>query len=67
MVACLATAPKFANATLTGLNSGSPARIMNIIESALEQHRTALAKAHETLDDLKELCTMVMQVLGYEN
>jgi hypothetical protein len=40
---------------------------MNIVESALEQHRTALAKAHETLDDLRELCTMVMQVLGYEN
>jgi hypothetical protein len=26
MVACLATTPKFANATLTGLNSGSPDR-----------------------------------------
>ena len=49
------------------LNSGiDPACIMEILESVLEQHRTALAKAHETLDDLKELRTMAMQVLGYE-
>ena len=49
------------------LNSGiDPACIIEILESVLEQHRTALAKAHETLDDLKELRTMAMQVLGYE-
>jgi len=50
------------------LNAGiDPARNTDILESALEQHRAALAKAHETLDDLKELHTMTMQVLGYEN
>jgi hypothetical protein len=49
------------------LNAGiDPACIMDILESALEQHRTALAKAHETLDDLKGLRTMAMQALGYE-
>jgi hypothetical protein len=50
------------------LNAGTdPSRNMDILESALEQHRAALAKAHETLDELKELHTMTMQVLGYEN
>ncbi len=51
------------------LNAGTdPASITNIIESAFEQHRAALAKTKQTLDDLKEVSAkMVGQVRRYKN
>ena len=49
------------------LNAGTdPASIRNIIESALEQQRVALAKTNEILDDLKELKTMAKEILALE-
>jgi hypothetical protein len=49
------------------LNAGTdPARIMNIIESAVEEHRAALAKLNETMTDALEIRTMAMDALGLE-
>jgi hypothetical protein len=49
------------------LNAGAdPARIMNIIESAVEEHRAALAKLNETMTDALEIRTMAMEALGLE-
>ena len=50
------------------LNAGAaPARIINIVESAIEEHRTLVAKHDRALDeDLIELRTMAMEVWGLD-
>jgi hypothetical protein len=45
----------------------APERIMNLIETGLQEHRDAQAKHQDILDDLHELRTMAMEALGYEH
>jgi hypothetical protein len=45
----------------------APERIMNLIETGLQEHRDAQAKHQDILDDLHELRTMAMEALGYED
>jgi hypothetical protein len=44
----------------------APARIINIIESALAEHRTMVGKHDEALRDLGELRALAMQSVGLE-
>lgn len=49
------------------LNTGTePPRIMNIIETAVEEHRAAVAKLNELITDALEMRTMAMEALGLE-
>jgi hypothetical protein len=49
------------------LNAGTdPPRIMNIMQSALDDHRAALARLNEALTDALEMRTMAMEALGLE-
>ena len=45
----------------------APQRIMNLIETTLQEHRDAQAKHQDVLDDLYELRTLAMEALGYEH
>lgn len=44
----------------------APERIMNLIETGLQEHRDAQAKHQDILNDLHELRTMAMEALGYD-
>src|ERR1039457_4282396 len=46
--------------------NAAPARIMNIIEGAAEEHRVLAAKCKDALDDMDELRTIGMQLSGSE-
>ena len=49
------------------LNAGTaPPRIMNIIQTALQEHGAVVAKLNETLTDALEIRTMAMEALGLE-
>jgi len=45
----------------------APQRIMNLIETTLQEHRDAQAKHQDVLDDLHELRILGMDALGYEH
>jgi hypothetical protein len=45
----------------------APERILNLIETTLQEHRDAQAKHQDILNDLHELRTMAMDALGYEH
>ena len=45
----------------------APERIMNLIETSLQEHRDAQAKHQDILDDLHELRTMAMEALGIDH
>jgi hypothetical protein len=51
------------------LNAGAaPARIMNIVENAIEEHRALIAKHDRALDeDLIELRTLALEVWGLDS
>jgi hypothetical protein len=45
----------------------APPRIMNIIESAIEEHRALIARHEEAFKELDELRTMAMEAWGLES
>lgn len=45
----------------------APARIMNIVESAIEEHRVLEQRHNEIFADLEEIRTVAMEVWGLEH
>jgi len=45
----------------------APQRIINLIETTIQEHRDAQAKHQDVLNDLYELRTLAMDALGYEH